>query len=356
MALNIGGICFDKKLKNTARDLGKIFNVTLLPEGTLSFEAAMNDWPNEEFMDVCEFDQGTLVLCDFEYCTGAIPIKELNTLTFIHIDTSSSYSLGYAENGTIRREMMLHDGNLLQDEGVNLHDLDENKTVKELIFKLFEKVIGQSFESISPKINVHRHKIEPGFELVNPHEQTDAASEVKEHESTSFDETKGESTRANLEQTSESAPADEEDQRVESNEPKNVVLDKMQLEDPKSQEALSSQYSKEELVEFFLRLVARCQQEEWNIYLSMAGSTGAKSKILQNLKNVKDVILKQNNHSALSGIIELQDLKWLGSYTAATLDDKTSQITMRKTMLLKTPFYDVPASKIPSDKKWWKFW
>jgi hypothetical protein len=118
-----------------------------------------------------------------------------------------------------------------------------------------------------------------------------------------------------------------------------------------------SAYSPEEQLEFFYRAIAYCQEHKMNAFLAPISFKNTEALVMLNLSNIRDVLSNTPAlHKTLEHAIAIEDLKWLARYSDSAIEEKTRKETFRKTMMIKTPYYNVPESDIPPAPRWWKFW
>lgn len=331
MGLNIGGLCISRNLAENESALAEILEAQLDFSSYITMEEVMDDWPNEDFVDVYFCDSGTVIFCDIDFCALPYLIQGESTFSFAHIETSMSFSIIYTENASVRREITVHEEQVLDSEGEPLDFESEVPDPSELIYRLFKEVTGVSFWDIEPDTQLKRYKFkfEPKYQEIIPENADENVSD--------------EISQADLEDNKE--PLVQES------------YDKMDLLRKASAEQIQRDYSREELVEYCYRLIAYCQKNKWNVFLSPNGFSGERFIVLSNLEIVRSIIknqpdLRQTFHTAMN----LADFNWICSHWSTVIDDKTRQDTMLKTMLIKTPYYEVPKSDIPKGGKWWKFW
>lgn len=326
MGLNIGGLCINRKLLGKEDRIEELLAALLEPYGTLSLEDAMNDWPNESYVDVFYSDNGTYLLCDIDFCVTPYLIEGAACLSFVHVETSMSFSLNYTENALLLREITEHDGEIMDNSGEVLLEEDPCNDTGELIFVLFEKVMGISFWNVPPEAVVHRFKVSSKIDYVEL--ESEVGIEEKQEE-------------IEVAQTTYEEP----------------VLDKMSVTDIVSAGLFRNEYNPEEQIEFFLRAIAYCQEHKMNAFLAPRSFKSKDAIVMLNLSNIRDVVVNSRSLvGALVKIIHFDDIKWLASYTDSAIEDHKRKETYRKTMLIKTPYYKVPESDIPPAPRWWKFW
>jgi hypothetical protein len=324
MGLNLGGLCINRNLKGREDRIEEILGTLLEPNGTFSLEDAMSDWPNETFVDVYYSEQGTYILCDIDFCVMPYFIEGAACLSFVHIETSMSFSLNYTENSTLIREITEHEGEIMDQSGGLLPEEDENKDTSELIFALFEKVMGTGFWNVPPEAVVHRFKVSSKIEYSEL--ESEIEPEVKQ---------------VQAEQMSHEEP----------------VFDKMSVTSIVAGGLFRTEYNPEEQIEFFLRAIAYCQERKMNAFLAPISFKNTDAIVMLNLSNIRDVVVNSPHLvGVLVQVIQLEDLKWLARYTDSVIEEKTRKETFRKTMLIKTPYYQVPLEDIPPTSRWWKFW
>ena len=174
MGLNIGGICISRNLAEHEAALGKILEAQLEFACNINMEEVTSDWPNEQFIDVYFSESGTIIFCDVDFCTLPYLIDGESALSFVHVETSMSFSVNYSENAVLRRGIIAHEDSIIESIGEMLPLEREEKDTSELIFKLFEQVAGVSFWEIEPDAQVKRFKFkfEPQYkELVQEEEE-----------------------------------------------------------------------------------------------------------------------------------------------------------------------------------------
>lgn len=324
MGLNIGGICISRNLVKHEAALGKILEAQLEFACNINMEEVTSDWPNEQFIDVYFSEKGTIIFCDLDFCTLPYLIDGESALSFVHVETSMSFSINYSENAVLLRALTEHEESILESVGEKLPIEQEEKDTSEFIFKLFEQVAGVSFWDIEPDAQLKRYKfkIEPQYQELVQKEAAVVETEI----------------------TPESI-------EVEEN------YDKMQLSRTATQEQLTRDYSEDELIDFWYRLVAHCQRNLWNVFLSPKGFSGERGTVLSNLELARSVIQDRPEiRQKLNAAMNLDEFNWICRHWSSAIDDQTRNNTMRKTMLIKTPYYVVPQSAIPGGRKWWKFW
>lgn len=326
MGLNFGGLCINRNLQGKEDKIEGILGVLLEPSATFSLEEAMDDWPNETFIDVYFSDSGTYVLCDIDFCVVPYLIEGAACFSFVHIETSMSFSINYAENGLLLREITEHEGEIMEQSGEPLLEESENADTSELVFALFEKIMGNSFWNVPPEAVVHRFKVSSKIEYAEL--ESEVGIEEKQEE-------------IEVAQTTYEEP----------------VLDKMSVTDIVSAGLFRNEYNPEEQIEFFLRAIAYCQEHKMNAFLAPRSFKNKDAIVMLNLSNIRNVVVNSRSLvGALVQIIHFEDIKWLASYTDSAIEAHKRKETYRKTMLIKTPYYKVPESDIPPAPRWWKFW
>ena len=324
MGLNLGGLCINRNLAVKEDRIEEILGTLLEPMGTFSLEDAMSDWPNETFVDVYYSEHGTYVLCDIDFCIIPYYIEGAACLSFVHVETSMSFSLNYTDNAQLLREITEHEGEIMDQSGDELPEEDENKDTGALIFALFEKVMGTSFWNVPPDAILHRFKVSSKIE----YSELESEPELEEK------------------QEEAALPTHEE-----------PVFDKMAVTTIVSAGLFRTEYSPEEQIEFFLRAIAYCQEHKMNAFLAPISFKNTDAVVMLNLSNIRNVLINTPHLvGALVSIIHIEDLKWLASFTDSAIEEKTRKDTFRKTMLIKTPYYQVPRENIPAAPRWWKFW
>lgn len=332
MSLNIGGVCFDKAIGKRVDVLNDIFEVHLDFVDTVSMEEAMNDWPNDDYFFVISNEKSTWVLCDFEYCTIPYLIEGVNVLSFVYLEDSQTFAVCYSESSILRNHVTEQDGQIIEQKS-DSNAIDESSvSTKEKIEFLFEKMMGVKLLQLPNEFEVSRFKLstEPVFE------------ELTEQGTAVFTK--------DLEQIEIFEKPREESFESES-------FDKSDITQQFSKEQLTKHFSSEERLKLLHELIALCQRNKWNIFLSPLGFKDIQFNVLRNIDGLRELILKdENKHQELKKLIDIEDFRWLASYSNAAIDDKTWKLTFWKTMSIKTPHYNVPKSDMPSEPKWWRFW
>lgn len=244
-----------------------------------------------------------------------------------------SFTLNYSKNAKDIRELTEHNGDIMDNYGEPLEDEKDITDASSLIFKLFEKIVGEDFWSIQPEAEVQRYTILSHVDY----------SEIK--------------TEQHFEQNNEDQTIDQRAEQQILEAQIETEIDKMDVTAVVSAGLFQKNYADEEKIEFFFRCVAYCQKRKINAFLLPITFQNTDCIVMLNLTNVRDLILNYPEIcKEIGNRMNFEDFQWLARFSDGALDNNKRNETLRKLMLIKTPYYKVPQSDIPSAHKWWKFW
>lgn len=84
----------------------------------------------------------------FSRLADTYSIEDQNILYFGYSESMMVFSLEYYENGTLRRNVVESDGEIMVDTGEPLPEEESNSELSELIFDKIGNILGKSFWAI----------------------------------------------------------------------------------------------------------------------------------------------------------------------------------------------------------------
>jgi hypothetical protein len=159
MGMNLSGIVIEGNLKNQEELLSEILGIGLEFEKEINFETASSNFKEEGILDVYFGEKGTLIFADYEICAGEeYGFEKAKILTFSTSETSMAFYLAYSVNNRTLRNIMEFEGEKITDEGEKL-DFEEGQETSELIFDYISYVLGEDFWEIDDSEKVYRFAI-----------------------------------------------------------------------------------------------------------------------------------------------------------------------------------------------------
>lgn len=145
MGFNIAGIAFDANYENNIEALETQIRFSLTNKKAVTFEDISRNWWDEEGkIGVAFSPTGTLLFCSPDLIQDHIASPQGASFCFAMIDTSGAYAFNYTKNGTILRDVMTVEGNVMTSEG-NCPSFETHEEIGENIWAGIEALIGQPF-------------------------------------------------------------------------------------------------------------------------------------------------------------------------------------------------------------------
>jgi len=148
MGFNIAGIVINSNFDHDINKFIKETGFSIKLEREISPEELRENWTAEGIYRVQFTDIGTVVFLNFQECLDGQYLDGYNVMTFTYSETSSMLLfLTYYEGQVQRRRIMEDDLIKKVDEGVPLN-IDSDKKgeeLSEILFELFETILGKSF-------------------------------------------------------------------------------------------------------------------------------------------------------------------------------------------------------------------
>lgn len=171
MGFNISGLAINKNYENEFSNLQKELGWSLKKQSEIDFETASSNWTDEGICDVYFSEKGTLLFISMDVCTGSMPLKNDNTLTFALSETSMAFNINYCENGIEKRSVIEVNGERMEDKGDKLEVEDQSEDTSEIIWNQIEVVIGKRFWDIEPDEKAVRYIFGKAEDLTTETEQ-----------------------------------------------------------------------------------------------------------------------------------------------------------------------------------------
>jgi hypothetical protein len=117
----------------------------------------MDDWPNEDYVDVYFFKTCTVILFNIDLFALSFLIQGESTFSFAFLETSRSFSNIYTKNASVQRVISLHDDRDMNSEGEPLDFESEIiiqmngfinflKKSPEFLFGIFNRILGSKIK------------------------------------------------------------------------------------------------------------------------------------------------------------------------------------------------------------------
>ena len=148
MGLNISGLIIDKNYTNRISDLESILGEKLIYEKDVIFEEAIESWKEDSYCDIYYSDKGTLVLLSMELGGFEFYAKNQNAFSFVLSEMTMMFSINYVKNGQLIRTIMETEDGIQENEGQPFEFEKNEDDNSEVIYHLFEKTLGESFDDI----------------------------------------------------------------------------------------------------------------------------------------------------------------------------------------------------------------
>lgn len=161
MGFNISGLIIDQNLKNDLSSLEAVFDEKLVFEKEVTFEEASENWKDNHYCDIYFSETGTLIFLAMERGGFEFYPKKHDAFSFVLSEMSMTFSINYVEKGVLIRSFMVAEDEVLQDEGdlFDFETVEEDKS--EVIYKLFESTLGESFHEIDVEATCYRYTFKP---------------------------------------------------------------------------------------------------------------------------------------------------------------------------------------------------
>lgn len=157
MGFNISGIVINRNFKDDFKVLTQHFGWNLEFEEEITFETASENWKEDGICDVFFTEKGTLLFASMERCIDPWSLPDRNVLSFALSETSMAFNLNYTENGTLKRQLMEHEGKIMTDEGEKLETEKTSSDTSELIWNQIEQVLGCRYWDIDFSAKAYRY-------------------------------------------------------------------------------------------------------------------------------------------------------------------------------------------------------
>lgn len=310
MSLNISALAINENLQNEVEKLSDILGFELVLEEEIDFETASQSYLEEELIDVYFGELGTLVFCHEDLSVSeSYKHPDFQILTFAHSEISMISYLNYTENAKSKRTILEFEGERSIDEGNLLPIEEEEIDTAELIWAQFEEVFGESFWDIDPNGIVHR------FQLIRKPENTKTT-------------------------TSESPKKE---------------FDKFDFSILLNHEKLKTDYSQEELLELFNRMIRFAQEQKLQIFHHPNNYEAGENIFHRNFYYLKQAIALNPTLEAL-----LQERIPMNAYNAFVRMQKAQISSTENTQMMELIQALRPITLIDktvqTDKSWWEFW
>lgn len=178
MGFNISGIAINRNFKDNFGLLTEHFEWNLEFQEEITFETAAENWKEDHICDVFFTDKGTLLFASMERCIDPWSLPDCNVLSFALSETSMAFNLNYTENGTLKRQVMEHEGKIMSEEGIKLETEQNTGDTSEAIWNQMEKIIGCRFWDIDFSAKAYRYVFKASdnshFNNTAPLEETEA--------------------------------------------------------------------------------------------------------------------------------------------------------------------------------------
>lgn len=311
MSLHISALAINENFQNELEKLSDILGFELVLEEEIDFETASQSYLEEELIDVYFGELGTMVFCNEDLSVSeSYKHPDLQILTFAHSETSMISYLNYTENTKSIRTILEFEGERSIDEGNSLPiEEEEEMDTAELIWAQFEEVFGESFWDIDPNAIVHR------FQLIRKSENT----------------------------------------KTRTSEQPKKEFDKFDFSALLSHEKLKTDYSQEELLELFNRMILFAQEQRIQIFHHPNNYDAGENILHANFYYLKQAIAL---HPTLETL--LQERIPMNAYNAFVRMQKaqissTENAKMMELIQALRPI-SLTDKTAHSDKSWWEFW
>lgn len=311
MSLHISALAINENFQNELEKLSDILGFELVLEEEIDFETASQSYLEEELIDVYFGELGTMVFCNEDLSVSeSYKHPDLQILTFAHSETSMISYLNYTENTKSIRTILEFEGERSIDEGNSLPiEEEEEMDTAELIWAQFEEVFGESFWDIDPNAIVHR------FQLIRKSENT----------------------------------------KTRTSEQPKKEFDKFDFSALLSHEKLKTDYSQEELLELFNRMILFAQEQRIQIFHHPNNYDAGENILHANFYYLKQAIAL---HPTLETL--LQERIPMNAYNAFVRMQKaqissTENAKMMELIQALRPI-SLTDKTAHTDKSWWEFW
>lgn len=310
MSHSISALAINKNLQNEVEKLSDILGFELVLEEEIDFETASQSYSEEELIDVYFGELGTLVFCHEDLSVNeSYKHPDFQILTFAHSETSMISYLNFTENAKSKRTILEFEGERSIDEGNSLPIEEEEMDTAELIWAQFEEVFGESFWDIEPNGIVHR------FQLIRKPENTETIT----------------------------------------SEPPKKAFDKFDFSIMMNHEKLKTDYSQEELLELFNRMIRFAQEQKLQVFHHPNNYEAGENILHANLYYLKQAIAQHPNLEKL-----LQERIPMNAYNAFVRMQKAQISSTENAQMMELIEALRPISltdkAVQTDKSWWEFW
>lgn len=158
MGFDISGLLVNKNFENNLSELETIIGEELIFEEEVSFEEASENWKEEDYCDIYYSEKGTLIFLAMERGGFEFYANGNDTFSFVLSEMTMTFSINYVKNGKLIRSLVESEDNLLENEGDLLEFEKSEEDKSELIYYLFEKVLGESFYDIDLEAKCYRYR------------------------------------------------------------------------------------------------------------------------------------------------------------------------------------------------------
>lgn len=159
MGFNISGLIINKNYKDNLSDLESILGQKLAFKKEVTYEEGSENWKEDKYCDIYFSEKGTLIFLSMEKGGCEYYAKDKDTFSFVLSEMTMTFSINYVQKGTLIRTIVEAEDELLENEG-SPFDFEENEEDKsELIYHLFEKTLGEDFDSIDLEVPCLRYSI-----------------------------------------------------------------------------------------------------------------------------------------------------------------------------------------------------
>lgn len=148
MGFNISGLVINKNYTNHLPELEKILGETLIFQKEVSFEDACESWKDDDYCDVYNSENGTLVFLSMTTGGFGFYAENQDAFSFVLSENTGMYVINYVKSGELIRSYMEADGEVSEDEGEPFDFEKEEDDKSELIYHLIEQTLGESFHDI----------------------------------------------------------------------------------------------------------------------------------------------------------------------------------------------------------------
>lgn len=158
MGFNISGLIISKNYKENLSELEEILGEKLVFDKEVIYETGSENWKEDNYCDIYYSEKGTLIFLSMERGGFEFYAKDSDTFSFVLSEMSMTFAINYVKEGKLVRSIVESEDNIMQNDGEQLEFEKSENDKSELIYYLFERLLGESFHEIDLEAKCYRYR------------------------------------------------------------------------------------------------------------------------------------------------------------------------------------------------------